>query len=259
MEAIRAIFDGLDPRDQNARHDFSEMLFISIAAMLCGAKNCSDIWRFAYEKEEMLREVLTLAHGIPSHDTFSALFRKLVPTEFAEAFARFMGRVAAAAGSNRQIALDGKAMRGAFESGRPFAPRMMVSAWGTELRMTLAALPAEGGNEARAAIDVLRLIDLRGAVVTADALHCSARTAEEITRGGGDYVLALKGNQGPLLAPPSGSSPASRRRSRRPPPPRRRATVAGSGARRGWCLRPSSAASTASRASRRSPKSSARG
>jgi predicted transposase YbfD/YdcC len=200
MEAIRAIFDGLDPRDQNARHDFSEMLFISIAAMLCGAKNCSDIWRFAYEKEEMLREVLTLAHGIPSHDTFSALFRKLVPTEFAEAFARFMGRFAAAAGSNRQIALDGKAMRGAFESGRHFAPRMMVSAWGTELRMTLAALPAEGGNEARAAIDVLRLIDLRGAVVTADALHCSARTAEEITRGGGDYVLALKGNQGPLLA-----------------------------------------------------------
>lgn len=200
METIQAVFGHLDPRDQNARHDFCEMLFIAFAAMLCGAKNCTDIWRFAQEKEEMLRQVLPLAHGIPSHDTFSMLFRKLVPAAFAEAFARFMHHVATAAGSNRQIALDGKSMRGAFERGRQFAPRMMVSAWGTELRMTLAAVPATGGNEAKAAIELLRLIDLRGATVTADALHCSARMAEEITRRGGNYVLALKGNQGLLLA-----------------------------------------------------------
>lgn len=200
METIQAVFGHLDPRDQNARHDFCEILFIAFAAMLCGAKTCSDIWRFGQEKEAMLRNVLTLAHGIPSHDTFSALFRKLVPTAFAEAFAGFMRHVASAAGGAGQIALDGKSMRGAFEKGRQFAPRMMVSAWGAQLRMTLAALPAQGGNEARAAIELLRLIDLRGAVVTADALHCSARMAEEITRRGGDYVLALKGNQGLLLA-----------------------------------------------------------
>lgn len=200
MEAIQAVFSQLDPRGQNARHDFCEMLFMAFAAMLCGAKNCSDIWRFAQEKEEMLRRVLGLAHGIPSHDTFSALFRKLEPAAFAAAFARFMHGVATAAGCNRQIALDGKAMRGAFEKGRQFAPRMMVSAWGTELRMTLAAVPASGGNEAKAAIELLQLIDLRGALVTADALHCSARTAQEITRRGGNYAIALKGNQGPLLA-----------------------------------------------------------
>jgi predicted transposase YbfD/YdcC len=199
MQTLLAHFGHLDPRDQNARHDFCEMLFIAFAAMLCGAKNCSDIWRFAQEKEEMLRGVLKLAHGIPSHDTFSALFRKLDPAAFAEAFANFMRRVAAAAGGNRQIALDGKSMRGAFEKGRQFAPRMMVTAWGAELRVTLAAVPAAGGNEAKAAIELLRLIDLRGAVVTADALHCSARMATEITQRGGDYVLALKGNQGPLL------------------------------------------------------------
>ena len=200
METIQTVFGHLDPRAENARHDFCEILFIAFAAMLCGAKNCSDIWRFAQEKEDVLRQVLTLAHGIPSHDTFSAVFRKLVPAAFAEAFAGFMGQVAAAAGGTRQIALDGKAMRGAFERGRQFAPRLMVSAWGTKLRMTLAALPAEGGNEAKAAIELLSLIDLRGAVVTADALHCSARMAEAIVRRGGDYVLALKGNQGPLLA-----------------------------------------------------------
>jgi predicted transposase YbfD/YdcC len=204
METIQAVFGDLDPRRQNARHDFCEMLFIAFAAMLCGAKNCSDIWRFAQEKEEMLRQVLTLAHGIPSHDTFSMLFRKLVPAMFAEAFARFMGHVAAAAGTNRQIAVDGKSMRGAFDKGRQFAPRMMVSAWGTELRMTLAALPASGGNETRAALELLGLIDLRGAMVTADALHCSPGMAAEITRRGGNYVLALKGNHGPLFADAGG-------------------------------------------------------
>ena len=200
MEAIAAYFGHLDPRSQNSRHDFCEMLFIALAAMLCGAKNCSDIWRFAQEKVDMLREVLALEHGVPSHDTFSALFRKLNPSKFAEAFARFTARMAAAAGGNRQIALDGKAMRGAFEKGRQFAPRMMVSAWGSELRMTLAAMPVTGGNEAKAAIELLQLLDLRGATVTADALHCAARMAEAIIRRGGNYVLALKGNQGPLLA-----------------------------------------------------------
>jgi predicted transposase YbfD/YdcC len=200
METIQAVFGHLDPRDQNARHDFCEILFIAFAAMLCGAKNCSDICRFGQEKEAMLRQVLTLAHGIPSHDTFSTLFRKLVPTAFAEAFAGFMRHVASASGGAGQIAIDGKSMRGAFEKGRQFAPRMMVSAWGAQLRMTLAALPAQGGNEARAAIELLRLIDLRGAMVTADALHCSTRMAEEVTRRGGNYALALKGNQGLLLA-----------------------------------------------------------
>nr|WP_287136987.1 ISAs1 family transposase [Mesorhizobium sp.] len=136
----------------------------------------------------------------------------LVPTAFAEAFAGFMRHVASASGGAGQIAIDGKSMRGAFEKGRQFAPRMMVSAWGAQLRMTLAALPAQGGNEARAAIELLRLIDLRGAVVTADALHCSTRMAEEITRRGGDYVLALKGNQGLLLAD------AERLIAGRPPP-----------------------------------------
>jgi predicted transposase YbfD/YdcC len=200
METIIAVFGHLDPRDQNTRHDFCELLFMSFAAMLCGGKNCSDIWRFAQEKEAMLREVLTLQHGIPSHDTFSALFRRLDPQKFAEAFSGFMRRVAAASGGSRHVALDGKSMRGAFEAGRQFAPRMMVSAWGSELRLTLAAVPASGGNEAKAALELLRLVDLRGAIVTADALHCSKQMTAAIIARGGDYAIALKGNQGPLLA-----------------------------------------------------------
>jgi len=200
MTAMVEFFGHLDPRDQNSRHDFCELLLIALAAVLCGAKNCSDMARFAQEKQAMLRQVLPLANGLASHDTFSALFRKLDPAAFAGAFSAFTHKLTTAAGANRQIALDGKTMRGAFETGQNYAPRMMVSAWGREVRMTLAALPATGGNEAKAALDLLGLLDLEGALVTADALHCSAPMAKELTRRGASYVLALKGNQPSLHA-----------------------------------------------------------
>ena len=201
MQTIIAFFGHLDPREQNSRHDFCEMLFIVIAATLCGAGNCTDYWRFAQEKEVMLRQVLRLAHGIPSHDTFSALFRYMDPKAFAAAFSGFTRAFAAAAASGpRHIAIDGKAMRGAFDTGQAFAPRMLVSAWGREVRMTLAVEPAERGNEVAAALRLLATLDLKGATVTADALHCTPQTAAMVTQRGGDYVLALKGNQLELQA-----------------------------------------------------------
>lgn len=200
MQILKQIFAGLDPRRQNSRHDFYEMLFIAIAATLCGARGCSDFARFGEEKAAMLGEVLVLEHGIPSHDAFSGLFRKLDARAFAAALATLFTRMADAVGRNRQIAIDGKAMRGAFEAGCGSSPRMMVTAWGREVRMSLAAKPAEGGNEARAAIELLGLLDLDGAMVTADALHCSKAFAGAVVAGGGDYCLALKGNQPALQA-----------------------------------------------------------
>lgn len=199
MQAITKLFGHLDPRDQNARHDFCELLFIALAAGLCGAKNCTDFARFARAKEPMLREVLTLAHGIPSHDTFSTLFRKLDCKAFGEAFVTFARGLATAA-AGHHIAIDGKSMRGAFEAGRRHAPRMMVTAWGREVRMSLAAVPAPYGSEAKAAFELLGLLDIEGATITADAAHCSRSMAAAITKRGGHYVLALKGNQGPLHA-----------------------------------------------------------
>lgn len=200
MQVLEELFAPLDPRRQNSRHDFCEMMFIAIAATLCGAKGCSDFARFGQAKRRMLGEVLVLAHGIPSHDAFSCLFRKLDAKAFASVLGRLLERMAAAVGRNRQIAIDGKAMRGAFEKGCRSSPRMMVGAWGSEVRMSLGALPAEGGNEAKAAIELLGLLDLDGSIVTADALHCSKAFAGAVVAGGGDYCLALKGNQAALHA-----------------------------------------------------------
>ena len=107
-----------DPRVENARHIFAEMMFIAIAATLCGAKTCVEITEFGLAKEALLRTFLTVPHGIPSRDTFSALFRKLNPQTFAEVFARFAAAWAKAMDGPEIVAIDGKAIRRAFDKGK---------------------------------------------------------------------------------------------------------------------------------------------
>jgi predicted transposase YbfD/YdcC len=189
-----------DPRAANARHVFTEVLFIAIAAVLCGARNCSEMELFGISKEPLLRRILGLPHGIPSHDTFSAVFRNVDPLAFAQAFGRFTAAVGKTLSALKVVAVDGKSMKGAFAKGQQHAPRMLVTAWGAEVRLTLAARPVKGGNEAAAAIELLSLLDLKGATVTADALHCSREMAAGIIGRKADFVLTLKGNQGPLHA-----------------------------------------------------------
>lgn len=187
-----------DPRAANARHVFTEVLFIAIAAVLCGARNCSEMALFGEAKEPLLRRILTLPHGIPSHDTFSAVFRNVDPTAFAQAFGRFTAAIGKTLSALKVVAIDGKSIKGAFAKGQRHAPHMLVTAWGAEARLTLAARPVKGSNEAEAALELLSLIDLNGATVTADALHCSRDMAAKIIARKADFVLALKGNQGPL-------------------------------------------------------------
>lgn len=191
-----------DPRAENSQHELVEILFIALLAVLCGAKGCSDMAEFGRAKERLLRSILTLGHGIPSHDTFSRVFRMLDPEAFEAAFRRFMVAFAVGAKIARPkgvVALDGKALRRAYERGQSHMPRVMVTAWGAQTRMTLASVLAPGGNEVAAALALIGLVQLKGCVVTADALHCHRAMAKAIVERGGDYVLAVKDNQ-PLLA-----------------------------------------------------------
>ncbi len=190
--------DVRDPRADNSQHDLVELLFIALLASLCGAKNCSDMAEFGLSKRSLLSETLTLKHGIPSHDTFARIFRMLDPAAFEAAFRRFMAAFAKAARINKTqgvVALDGKALRRAYERGRSHMPSVIVTAWGARTAMTLASVLAPGGNEAKAAEQLVGLLQLKGCVVTADALHCHRAMAKAITRRAGDYVLAVKGNQ----------------------------------------------------------------
>jgi|SRR6266850_3259594 len=203
MDKFRKFFRKLrDPRARNAQHELLEILVIALAALLCGAEGASDMARFGRAKEGVLRQFLRLEHGIPSHDTFSRVFRLLDPEVFERAFRQFM---AAFARFNRMdlagvIAIDGKALRGAYERGQSATPLHLVNAFAAEARMALASRKAPGRNEVAAALEVLGLLDLKDSIVTGDALFCGRAFARTVLEGGGDYVLALKKNQSKLFA-----------------------------------------------------------
>jgi predicted transposase YbfD/YdcC len=203
MRKFRKVFRGLpDPRASNAQHDLLEILVIALAAVLCGAKGATDMALFGRSKEKLLRQFLQLEHGIPSHDTFSRVLRALDPTAFEQGFRRFMAAFAKANGIKLTgvVALDGKALRGAYERGKASTPLQMVNVFAAEARMALAARKAPGRNEAQGALELLGMLALDGCIVTSDALHCSRPFASAVLKRGAEFVLALKQNQGKLFA-----------------------------------------------------------
>lgn len=192
-----------DPRDLNARHDLSAVLFLALAATLCGAKSCVEIAEFVADEEKSLREMVPLPHGPPSHDTFSRLFRLLDPAELGRAFAAFMTALRGELGLPAPrgiVAIDGKALRRGYERGRAHLPPLMVSVWDAETRLAIAAARAPGGSEVRATLDLLKGLTLKGCTVTGDALHCHPAMAEAVLAAKAQYALGLKGNHGPLFA-----------------------------------------------------------
>ena len=199
MEKLAAHFAEVpDPRAENARHDFLEVVFVALAAVLCGAEDCTDMALFARAKLDLLRQVVRLEHGPPSHDTFSRVFRLIAPEPFEAAFAKF---TAAFAGALKGVvAIDGKALRGAYERGRKATPLHLVNVWAAEAKLAIGQRLSPGRNEVLGAQQALALLNLQGCIVTADALHCRADTARAILDTGADYALAVKANQPGLLA-----------------------------------------------------------
>lgn len=192
-----------DPRDPNAQHDLGAILFLALAATLCGAKSCVQIAEFARAREDELREMVDLPHGVPSHDTFSRVFRLLDPGELEHAFDACMAvvrRELGLAAPGGVVAVDGKSLRRAYATGRAHLPALMVSVWDCQTRLTLAQGRAQGGNEVAATLALLRGLVLKGCTVTADALHCHPKMAEAVLGAKAHYALEVKANNGPLHA-----------------------------------------------------------
>lgn len=184
-----------DPRDFTARHDLGEMLFLALCAVLCGEKTCVDIADFAAGHEEDFREVLTLKHGTPSHDTLSRTLRLVDPGELEQALAACLPAMGRALRSGAVLAVDGKALRGAYAVGASHMPPVMVSVFDALTRLSLAQTRAGPGGEAATARSLLRSLAPKGCTVTADALHCRPDTAALIREAGAHYVIGLKENQ----------------------------------------------------------------
>src|SRR6267154_5917737 len=130
MGKFARVFQRLpDPRAGNARHELLDVLFVALAAVLCGAESCADMADFGQSKEGLLRLVLRLEHGIPSHDAFSRVFRLLEPVAFERQFLKFVRAFARFNGIKLRanvIAIDGKSLRGAYDRGKSATPLHLV-------------------------------------------------------------------------------------------------------------------------------------
>jgi len=165
--------------------------------VLSGGEDCTDMAEFGRAKLDFLRGFLKLEHGAPSHDTFSRLFRLLDPEQFRTCFQRFMAHFAQTC--QGVVAIDGKVLRRSFDKASGKAALHMVSAWGCEQRLVLGQVATDAkSNEITAVPRLLEMLKLDGAIVTVDALNCQRNIAQQIIDQKGDYVMALKGNQGTL-------------------------------------------------------------
>jgi predicted transposase YbfD/YdcC len=203
---IHHVFADLpDPRiERSKRHQLLDLLTIALCGVLAGADNFVEIEEFGLARQAWFASFLELPNGIPSHDTFGRVFARLDPLAFEACFLTWVQAIlprtdAPMAGD--VVAVDGKVVRRSHERGAGRPPITLVSAWASETQLILGQLAvAADSNEIPAVPALLDLLDLRGAVVTLDALHTQTATAQAIREGGADYVLALKDNQPTTLA-----------------------------------------------------------
>ncbi len=188
-----------DPRDGRAkRHYFGEVLFIALAAMVSGMDDFEDFERFAQEREEWLRKWLKMPHGTPSDDTFRRIFTALDPEGFSECFIQFSASLCRRLGQEL-VAIDGKTLRGSFNRADKSDALHLISAWATASGLTLGQLLVDSKtNEITAVPKLLRQIDVKGCVVSLDAMGCQKKIAIAIRHAEADYLSALKGNHGTL-------------------------------------------------------------
>jgi predicted transposase YbfD/YdcC len=198
--------DLADPRREQGRiHRLDEIVFIATCAVLCGADNWVQIADYAHSKIDWLQTFLTLPGGVPSHDTFRRVFCLLDPVAFQRCFSSWIAALMARKGLTplatdppelTPIAIDGKAQRGSARRTVGRSALHVVSAWAVENRLTLGQVATDAkSNEITAIPELLELLDLKGAVVTIDAMGCQKEIAADIVAGGGQFVLAVKENQ----------------------------------------------------------------
>jgi predicted transposase YbfD/YdcC len=191
-----------DPRSPvNRLHPLDSVVVIAIMAVLGGANGPTAIATWANMKAELLLKLLDLPHGIPQKDVFRRVLATLKPDAFQACFTMWLTglRAAAAEASGVErptLAIDGKTLRRSHDRRRNLGALHCVSVWASEFGLTLAQVAtAEKSNEITAIPTLLSLIDIQGAIITIDAMGTQTAIAEKIVDGGGDYLLALKGNQ----------------------------------------------------------------
>ena len=188
-----------DPRINRTKlHELLDIIIIAICGVICGADNWVDIELFGKAKIAWLKTFLKLPNGIPSHDTFGRVFAALNPQEFESSFMEWVQAINQLT-QGQVIAVDGKQLRGSRDSGVGKNAIYMVSAWATENQLVLGQRKVdEKSNEITAIPKLLKLLEIKGCIVTVDAIGTQTKIAKTVIEQGGDYILAVKENQGHL-------------------------------------------------------------
>jgi len=193
-------FDELeDPRmDRTKLHSLSDILVITICAVICGADEWTEIELFGRSKRKWFKTFLALPNGIPSHDTFGRVFSLLDPKQLERCFQRWMGAMAECTGG-QLIAIDGKTIRRSFNKADNKAAIHVVSAWSETNHLVLGQVATdEKSNEIKAIPQLLKMLDITDSVVTIDAMGCQKAIAKQIVKQKGHYVLQVKKNHAGL-------------------------------------------------------------
>jgi predicted transposase YbfD/YdcC len=183
-----------DPRSANARHRLFDIFVIALCAVISGAEGWEDMEEYGQAQAEWFQQFLELPHGIPSHDTFRRVLSRLKPDELTQCFVRWTEALRESL-DGEIVAIDGKTLRGSFDQAASQGAIHMVSAWANANRLVLGQLKVDDkSNEITAIPQLLKMLDVEGAIVTIDAMGCQKEIAKAIVEQGAEYVLALKDN-----------------------------------------------------------------
>lgn len=185
-----------DPRiNRCKRHLLNDIIMMAICAVVAGADTWKDIATFARRRKDWFQRFLELPNGIPSQHTFRRTFDRLDPLALQKGLVKWLHEIGESLGI-RHIAIDGKTLRHSGGGASSLRQLHLVSAWATEAKLMLGQVATEEkSNEITAIPKLLEMLDLHGALVTIDAMGCQKEIAKKIVDQGGDYVLAVKGNQ----------------------------------------------------------------
>jgi len=185
-----------DPREKlkSIRHKLVDIITIAVCAIISGAEGWNDIEQYGKQKKSFFKKFLELPNGIPSHDTFRRVFTLIDSTQFRKGFIKWVRTITKLA-KGKIVAVDGKTVRRSHKDGE--SPIHIVSAWAQDNNVVLGQLKTkEKSNEITAIPELLDILDIKGSIITIDAMGCQKDIAEKIIEKEADYILALKGNQG---------------------------------------------------------------
>jgi predicted transposase YbfD/YdcC len=189
-----------DPRiERSKRHKLLDIILLAICGVICGADSWVDIEMYGKAKKEWLKTFLELPNGIPSHDTLGRVFAAINPDEFEKSFREWVQTIHELT-RGQVIALDGKQLRGSHDNETGKSAIYMVSAWASENQLVLGQQKVDDkSNEITAIPQLLKMLEVTGCIVTIDAIGTQTKIAEMILEKNGDYLLAVKENQGHLF------------------------------------------------------------